>query len=125
MTNNKGYTLLEVILALGILSASLVGIIHAFVTVERSGIMARQHTQALLLQEYKLNDLLQEKGRSRLSSEGVFAPPFERFHWKTVQGRETGSGFKDVHLSVSWDFQGQPKEVTLSTYVRKRKRDGK
>jgi len=123
--NNRGYTLIEVILTLGILSASLVGIIHAFVTIDRSRIIASQYTQALLLQEAKLHDIAQQKNPSRASSEGTFAPPFEQFQWKAVQGSETRYGFKDVHLTIFWVFQQQVKELNLSTYVRKKNEENK
>lgn len=122
--NRNGYTLLEVILTLGLLSASLVGILYAFVTIDRSGTIALKHSRALLLQESKLHDLSQQKSFSR-ETEGVFDPPFEQFTWKAKQGAEDGSGFKDVHLTIYWDAHGQPKELDLSTTVRRNHEDGK
>ncbi len=118
--NNKGYTLLEVILALGLLSASLAGIITAYVTIDRSGMIALRHSQALLLQEYKLHDIVQENNSSQSASEGTFDSPFEEFHWKAVQGKEAQSGFKDVHVTIFWTVQGQSRELSASTYIRKK-----
>ena len=116
----KGFTLLEVMLALSIISVSLVGLIRAYVLIDRSEVNSTKYVQALYLQELKLHDIVQEKNLSRLKAEGVFEPPFEQFQWKMSQGSQTRNGFRDVHLTIFWTAYNQTKEISISTYLRKK-----
>ncbi len=117
--NQKGFTLLEVMLALSIISAALVGLISAYSLIDQSRLSASLHARALLLQDQKLHEILRQDNFSRLS-EGQFDPPFEHFEWQAVQEAESKVGFKRVRLTISWMARQAKKELTISTYVRKK-----
>jgi general secretion pathway protein I len=118
----RGFTLIEVLVALTILSLSLTIIFSVFSVGLRSRRAAEEYEQATLLAESKLNSI----GVDEAIREGEIVGRFNgRFRWKTVvtpyheQGRNDAKDLQArpvvVTIVVSWGDAGDEKSVTLTT----------
>jgi general secretion pathway protein I len=121
----KGFTLIEVLVALVILSLSLAIIFAGFSTSLRSKRVAEDHQQATLLAESKLNSV----GVERPLQEGVTVGRFDdRFRWKVEVApyhEEEMDQTQDleklplvplvVTVTVSWGDPGDERSVSLTT----------
>lgn len=118
---SAGFTLIEVIVALTILSLSL-GIIYAGLWTDQNGRRAiRDLEQATMLAESKLNTM----GIEEALREGRSAGRFDtRFRWDAVVAPYQEGGRDEaedlvrplvVTVTVSWGERGGDKTVSLST----------
>jgi general secretion pathway protein I len=113
MRDPRGFTLLEILVALAILSGTLV---LAFRVVS-GGIEAQARSEqwlsATLLGEAELR-------RATASfpapgdTEGRFPPPDERFRWRKRVTQAMHRDAREVHLTVAWDGEGGEERVDLS-----------
>jgi general secretion pathway protein I len=121
-SNARGFTLIEVLVALAILSLSLSIIFSIFSVGLRGRRAAEDYEQATLLAESKLSSL----GVAEPIREGESVGRFDdRFWWKTVVTpyHEAGRDEKKdllrrpllVTLIVSWGEAGEQKSVRLTT----------
>ena len=115
----RGYTLLEIMLALSIISIALLTIIHSFSLIARSKAAAINYTKASLLLEAKLHDL-KTNGFNQRSRQGVFNSPFERFSWQADSEIIPAGGLRRVLLVISWREGEQDKELQIVTYLRQK-----
>jgi general secretion pathway protein I len=118
----QGFTLIEVLVALTILSLSLAIIFSIFSVGLRGRRAAEEYEQATLLAESKLNSI----GIDEPIQEGDTVGQFnDRFGWKTVvtpyheEGRDEAKDLLRrplrVTVIVSWGDAGDEKSVTLTT----------
>ena len=97
----KGFTLLEVMIALAIMAGVVLTVITSFnyhlSIVNRD----REETVAMLLARAKLDDPL---FRELSTKEGTFAPEWPNFKWKADKTpAEILPGLMKLTLTVSWD----------------------
>jgi general secretion pathway protein I len=118
----QGFTLIEVLVALTILSLSLAIIFSVFSVGLRSRRAAEEYEQATMLAESKLNSV----GIDEPIQEGDTVGRFnDRFWWKMVvtpyheEGRNEAKDLLGrpllVTVIVSWGDAGDEKSVTLTT----------
>ena len=114
----RGFTLIEILVALAILSFSLAVIFTAITTSMRSRHAAHNYERATLLAESRISSV----GIDQPLQEGTTVGRFEDgFGWRVVvspyheQGVDSASLIPlVVTVTVSWDEQGE-KSITLST----------
>jgi general secretion pathway protein I len=111
--NRKGFTLVEVLVALAILTIALSGLMQVFSTGMRATVAAEKRTVAVLL------------ARSRLAAIGIEEPLRvgesngewdDGYRWSAVvTAEETAPGQNPHHVSVtvSWGEAGRGGAVTL------------
>ncbi len=116
----KGFTLLEVMIALAIISISLVTLLSLG---NRSiGVNARLQkiTQATLLAQEKMTQVEIDFGRRTLQvldEDGTYEEPFEEYRWQV--------GFEDgplplvrlVRVKVLWGDEAKNELVELNTFL--------
>jgi general secretion pathway protein I len=118
----KGFTLIEVLVALTILSLSLAIIYSVFSLGLRGRKAAEDYEQATQLAESKLDAI----GVNEAIQEGVTVGRFDdRFAWKTVVtpyrevGRDESKDIRrrplTVTVTVSWGAPSEERAVTLTT----------
>lgn len=118
----EGFTLIEVLVALTILSLSLAIIFTIFSVSLRGRRTAQAYEQATLLAESKLNSI----GIDEPVQEGDTVGRFnDRFWWKTVVAPYHEAGRNEakdllrrpllVTVTVSWDDPSDGRSVTLTT----------
>ena len=113
--SEKGFTLLEVMVALALLSGVIITILgslnYHLGIVERD----RDITIATMLAKEKLEEM--KTGGILQDKEGDFAPQFEKFRWKYDAEDLPIKGIQKISLSVSW---GRNERVIMETYDIKR-----
>jgi prepilin-type N-terminal cleavage/methylation domain-containing protein len=112
-----GFTLLEVILAVSIISIALTIIINSFSLIARSKVTTSNYTKAVFLLEEALHNL-KTKGFSKYSQEGTFKSPFEQYSWYMESEAVTAGELRRVLLAIFWKERNQKKELKIITYLR-------
>lgn len=103
-----GFTLLEAVVALAIISTVAVGALGAVGADVRSAARARPVLEAAALAEDRMEAvrLLDPGGLRPLPDSlrnGTFEPPFDGYGWRTVvRPAMDGSGLYDVEITVEW-----------------------
>lgn len=108
-----GFTLLEVLVALAILSTTLVlayrGIAEALAAQER----ADRWTEAAYLGEELLREAASgfpETG----DTEGRFPPPREGFTWRRSVRQALHADAREIHVTVAWTTRAREETLLLS-----------
>ena len=113
MRDRKGFTLLEILVALAILSGTLV---VAF-RVASDGISAQARSEgwlkATLLGEAEIRKSLTTFPETG-NSEGKFAAPDDSFRWQLNVTQALHADAREVHLTVRWSEQGSDEQILLS-----------
>jgi general secretion pathway protein I len=111
---DRGFTLLEVMIALAIMAGVILTVISSFnyhlSMVERD----RQETMAVLLARAKMDDPTFKPGDG---GSGTFAPDRPDMTWKAESRQTEYPGINRVALTVSWD--AEQRKVVLVQYVAK------
>ena len=109
--------LLELILALSVVSVSLLVLMQAFSLIAYSQNTVFHHTQAYYLLHRKMHELRSED-RSVLSREDTFDSPFEQYHWKARLGPEKDGNLRKAELTVMWEGEKGTHSVSAVTFLR-------
>lgn len=118
MDRRHGFTLLEVLVSLAILSATL---ILAYQVI--SGAVAAQErsegwTKATLLGEAKMRERIDDFPEVQ-ETEGAFPSPDDRYSWKLSVRQAMHEDAREVHLEVSWEAAGERQRILLSGVAAK------
>ncbi len=120
ISESKGFTLLEVIIAVAIVSISLVtllGLSNRSLQVHHK---LRNTTTATLLAQQTMNQLELESQQSNLSftqNNGRFEEPFEEFSWTTRYEDTLVDAIKMVIVSVDWGSEKNSDTVELTSFL--------
>jgi type II secretion system protein I len=115
---NKGFTLLEVLLSLSIISVSLLAVINCFSGAVSAKKSVLNYTQAMLLADEKLFEI-QNADFNKIEKKGNFNPPYEKFQWGIDASSTDYSNLAQVDLTVSWTQQGREKSIQVATIIDK------
>lgn len=116
----RGFTLLEVMIALAIVSIALVGLLGLG---NRSiGVHDRLQkiTQGTLLAQQRMTEIENQAERGRLQlvvEEGFFEDPFQGYQWR-ITFQETPISFVQmVTVTVIWGTEARNESVDLTSFV--------
>jgi len=119
-TGIKGFTLIEVLVAMLILGIALTAIHYG----QAQGLRAQARTQnitlaTMLAGQYRNNfymTSLEDLPKVGETVEGTFDTPFDSFHYTfLMEENESAMGYVyDCHLTISWDEGAKKEEYTLS-----------
>ncbi len=110
----KGFTLLEVMIALAIMTGTLLTVIGAFNHHLSLVGRDREETVALLLARGKLEELEMTPMESLTGQEGTFAPDRPDLSWKLTLKPTAVTGLRQLTLTVQWD--DKQKSLSLDHY---------
>ncbi|MBU1044170.1 MAG: prepilin-type N-terminal cleavage/methylation domain-containing protein [Candidatus Omnitrophica bacterium] len=116
--NKKGFTLLEVMLALSIISISLVVIINSFSQAIAVKSAVSNYTKAMFLSQKKLFEI-NINNLSTVEKQGKFIQPFEQFNWQINSDSTNFSELAKVDLTIEWNQQGKSKNIQVSAIMEK------
>ncbi len=102
----KGFTLLEVLAALVLLSLVLSWLIPAFIQILDSNTKAEHQLEAYLLGYGKLEEII---GRAETAQEGRFPPPWSGYNWYYQE--EKNEELLSQTLTVKWKDHGYERQV--------------
>jgi len=116
--NCRGFTLLEVMIALAIVSIALV----AMLGLTQRNILVNDRlqlmTQATILAKQKMaeieNDILNSLDRNR----GEFPSPNQQFSWRAQYSSTPIQGIQQIDLSVIWGDEKENELVTLTSFLQ-------
>lgn len=112
-TAQRGFTLLEVLIALALLAGVITTVVVSFNRHLSLATSDQEQTTALLLARAKLAE---PEFLTSNTSEGSFAPGFPQITWKREQTASDYPGLKRYQLTVFW--QTKQRSLSLVTYGR-------
>ena len=117
-----GFSLLEVMVAVVILSFGLLAIMHLFPVGLRAGKISQDVTTATFLAQQRIELLksIKYKDIEIGESSGTFEEPyseFGEFNWVQNVSEEQEGWLKKVTIKVSWDRYGRTRNIKLTTFL--------
>ena len=129
----RGFTLLEVLVAIMILAVSLGAILQQFALATRAGSASSDTTRATILAREKIEDLKLRRDLSETVEQGSFDDGFEwetRVEFYGYEEFEDREIFEDMEYetyllsaTVSWRIGSRSKQVALETLKTVRKEE--
>ena len=116
-THQAGFTFIEILATLALLAIVLPTIMSGLSLSLNTASAARQKSQACLLLQGKLNQLLAEDQWSQTEVEGDFGENWPEYRW-TAQLSDWDGALRQLDLSVHWKQRGQETSVSLTTVVK-------
>ena len=117
--NRRGFTLIEVVVALTIASLAFPALLKAFSQGVNSYSVVENKTTAYYLLRLKMGQMemtgYPETGRT----DGDFGND-SRFKWATEVADTDTDGLREVTVSITWEEKGQEKSLQLVTYMSDR-----
>jgi len=124
---NKGFSLLELIIAIGVLAIGLVGVLQIFPVGLRTSYRSGMLTKAAFLAQNKIEEL-KVAGLEAVTASPPEIPLSGRdgdFEWKTtieginLEGLESTDDIKKVIVTISWQERNKTKSEEFITYITK------
>ncbi len=121
VSQQQGFSLLEVLVAFVILALSLGVLMQIFSTSVRGVMVSEQYSQAVMLAQSKLTEAVKEQALESGSSSGEFN---DKYHWQvdlapyeSEEALPEVTGIKpfQVVASVRWQEAGRERVLTLHT----------
>ena len=118
MRKEKGFTFLEIMIALAILSVALIAALRAQSQSLSIATESVRNTNISFLVRQKMSDIELAGYNEVAESEGMFEKNPE-YRWK-VEVKETPfEELKDIILTISWQDGGKEKKYTVETFLVK------
>ena len=117
--SNKGFTLVEVLLAVTILAVGIIGVLRAYATSVNALEVSQENIDAVCLLKEKMAEIeqagLEQGGIPQGVSSGEFEGSFEGFEWESEVKPSRVDGLNEITLVVS--RKEKPRRFSLVTYV--------
>ena len=117
LTPRNGFTLIEIMVAIVVLSIGLVGIGRAYMASIGALGIGRENTEAFCLLKQKMGEIeeraIKEEGLSTETSRGIFEGDYNNYEW-TTDIKSASDNLVEVDLSVH--REGSRRIFTLETY---------
>ena len=107
-----GFTLLEVLVSLAILSATLIMAYQVTSSAISAGERSEAWTTASLLGETKLREATETFPEVQ-ETEGKFPAPHEEYSFRLAVKQALHSDAREVYVAVSWETDGAGETITL------------
>lgn len=120
-SKKAGFSLLEVMVAIVIMSFGILAILQLFPLGLKAGRISQDVTIATFLAQQRMEELKNTRYIDIEDKSGVFAAPYVEFNWNQIVSEETVNGetdmLKKVTVRVSWNRYGKTRNVTLVTFL--------
>ena len=118
-SQGSGFTLVEIMLAITILTIGIIGVLRAYVTSVNTLEAGQDSIDVVCLLKEKMAEIeevaIKEGGISPATSSGKFEDEFEDFRWELEIKRGSIESLNEVILVVS--HLDRPRKFSLVTYV--------
>ena len=114
---NAGFTLLEIMIALAIVSIALTALLSLGNRTIAVHDRLQKITQATLLAQHKMSEL--ESSASALAGDesGVFDEPNNAFTWRVDYAETPLPSIRMVSVTVTWGEENDNEAVTLDSFI--------
>jgi len=119
---NEGFTLLEVMVALTIVSITLIAVLGLTQRNILINEKLQQMTRATFLAKQKMAEIENSIQQSLDQNQGTFEKPNQDFRWRAVYTPTQISGIEQIDLSVLWGEEKKNELVTLTSFMLEAKR---
>jgi general secretion pathway protein I len=117
--NQRGFTLLEIVVALTIAAIALPALLQTFSQGTKTQSLIENRTTALYLLRLRMSEMEMLGYLEVGSEEGEFGTD-SRFGWTSEVAETDAEGLYEVTVIVHWQERGQEKNVELTTYMADR-----
>lgn len=117
--STDGFTLLEVMIALALVSIGLIALLGLGNRSIAVGERVQRLTAATLLAQQKMTDieLAAASGGALQPEQGDFPPPFELFHWRTEYSETPLATVRRIDVIVVWGNERRNEAVALTSFL--------
>jgi len=112
----RGVTLMEVLATLLLVGIILPVAMRGVSISMRAAANARHQTEAAMLAEMKLNELLAARDPALLGSTGDFGPDWPEYRWQ-VLAAGVDYNLYEVTVVVNWQTRGSTRSLQLSSLI--------
>ncbi|MBF0522515.1 MAG: prepilin-type N-terminal cleavage/methylation domain-containing protein [Candidatus Omnitrophica bacterium] len=117
--NNKGFTLIEVIVAIGLLSTGIVFVLQSIAFSARSAGLSNDMAKAVLLAQDKLQEI-EIKEKQKVIVPGAVKDAKDIFDWEyTIKDSDTFKGLCPVTFTATWQRHGKQEMLEFETYAKR------
>lgn len=120
---SRGFTLIEVMLAVSILAIGIIGVLRAYSTAVNALGVGQENIDAVCLLKEKMSEIerlvLEGEGISPGTSSGRFEGELESFEWESVVKQSSVEDLNEVVITVS--NKAKPRKFSLVTYAENKK----
>jgi len=116
---DKGYALLETLVALTILTISLVTIISSFSRCLDAHSRLQDITKGLFFAQMKIEEILKNESIKIKSQEGYFEDKGIKYNWRQKVIPTQISTMKEVEICVFWYRRGEKHTIRMTTLISK------
>ncbi|HKS15942.1 MAG TPA: type II secretion system protein [Planctomycetota bacterium] len=120
MTRRSGFTLIEVLVSLVVVTASLTIIAQGFLTGGRASVVSQNETIAAMLAESKMAELEAGILSTQMSDQGTFEPERPDFSWSLEPESTETTGLSKMTLTVTWKERNEDRTFTLVRLMKER-----
>jgi len=118
----QGFTLVEILVTLAILSAVLPALLHVFVSATRNQALSDDNTTALYLLKFRMAEIEMSSYPDVGEETGEFGDN-SRYQWRSVvedMESEQIQGVRRVQVTVSWQHRGKERSMAMNTFISDR-----
>lgn len=116
---SRGFSLVEVIIAVAILSVGITSVLQAFSFCARSSGLSCDIIKATFLAEDKLQELEFKEKQGKISSEPVqVKDTYDKFSWQYNLALNAELNLYTLGLNITWTRANREEELVLNTYLR-------
>ena len=116
---NNGFSLLEVIITVAILSTGIVVILQAFSFSARVTGLVCDITNAVFLAQDKMQELEFKEKQNLINREPpVVEDKTDKFAWKYVLNPEPDFNLYRLDFDITWQRTDRKERISLNTYLR-------
>jgi len=115
---NKGLSLLELIISVGILSVGILVVVQALSFAARATGLSCDIIEAVFLAEDQMQQLEFKEQEGLLSTESKTSGRKDKFDWQYDLSLEPDLNLYKLNLSVSWNRLSRQDTLNLNTYLK-------
>ena len=117
--DQRGFTLLEIVVALTIAAIALPALLRAFSEGTKKHVLIENKTTALYLLKLRMSEIEMLGNLQIGSEEGEFGTN-SRFRWSSEVDETDTDGLYQVTVTVYWQEKGKEENIELTTFIADR-----
>lgn len=117
---NKAFSLLELIIAVAVLSIGIVAVLEALSFTARLAGLSSDIVNAVFLAEDKMQELEFKESQHLLESEPQEAMgEKDKFKWEYMNNLDADLGLYKLDFNINWQRREREEKISLNTYLLK------